>query len=182
MVSLIQSNYATVGFGSGIAVGGAGFVLQNRGGGFNLERGHTNEVAGHKRPLHTIIPAFMERGDERIAFGIMGGWNQSQAHAQFVSNVVDFGMNIQAALDAPRFSKETFPGCDVNFESRIPEATRASLAALGHQIVMRGDYSATRMGAGQAVMRDFKTGVNSGASDPRKDGAAVQELRSPAKK
>jgi gamma-glutamyltranspeptidase/glutathione hydrolase len=177
MVSLIQSNYSTVGFGSGLAVGGAGFVLQNRGGGFVLEKGHANELAGRKRPLHTIIPAFMERGDVRIAFGIMGGWNQSQAHAQFVSNVVDFGMNIQAALDAPRFSKETFPGCDVNFESRIPESTRAALAAMGHQIVMRGDYSATRMGAGQAVMRNFTTGVNTGASDPRKDGAAVQELR-----
>jgi gamma-glutamyltranspeptidase/glutathione hydrolase len=178
MVSLIQSNYSSVGFGSGIAVGGAGFALQNRGGGFTLENGHANELAGRKRPLHTIIPAFMERGDVRVAFGIMGGWNQAQAHAQFVSNVVDFGMNIQAALDAPRFSKETFPGCDVNFESRIPESTRAALGAMGHQIVMRGDYSATRMGAGQAVMRNFTTGVNTGASDPRKDGAAVQELRS----
>jgi len=177
MVSLIQSNYSSVGFGSGLAVGGAGFALQNRGGGFTLERGHPNELAGRKRPLHTIIPAFMERGDERIAFGIMGGWNQAQAHAQFVSNVADFGMNIQAALDAPRFSKETFAGCDVNLESRIPESIRADLSARGHQIVMRGDYSATRMGAGQAVLRNFKTGVNSGASDPRKDGAAVQELR-----
>ena len=177
MVSLIQSNYSSVGFGSGLAVGSAGFALQNRGGGFTLEKGHPNELAGHKRPLHTIIPAFMERGDVRIAFGIMGGWNQAQAHAQFVSNVADFGMNIQAALDAPRFSKETFPGCDVNLEARIPESTRTELAARGHQIVMRGDYSATRMGAGQAVMRDVKTGVNTGASDPRKDGAAVSELR-----
>jgi gamma-glutamyltranspeptidase / glutathione hydrolase len=178
MVSLIQSNYATVGFGSGLAVGGAGFALQNRGGGFTLERGHPNELAGRKRPFHTIIPAFMERGDVRIAFGIMGGFNQAQAHAQFVSNVVDFGMNIQAALDAPRFSKETFAGCDVNIESRIPDATRHELTALGHQLVMRGDFSATRMGAGQAVMRNFTTGVNTGASDPRKDGAAIQELRS----
>jgi len=179
MVSLIQSNYSTVGFGSGLAVAGAGFALQNRGGGFTLEKGHPNELAGRKRPLHTIIPAFMEHGDVKIAFGIMGGWNQAQAHAQFVSNVVDFNMNIQAALDAPRFSKETFPGCDVNVESRIPEAIRASLAALGHQLVMRGDFSATRMGAGQAVQRNVKTGMNSGASDPRKDGAAVQELRIP---
>jgi gamma-glutamyltranspeptidase / glutathione hydrolase len=178
MVSLIQSNYATVGFGSGLAVVGAGFALQNRGGGFTLERGHPNELAGRKRPFHTIIPAFMERGDVRIAFGIMGGFNQAQAHAQFVSNVVDFGMNIQAALDAPRFSKETFTGCDVNIESRIPDATRRELTALGHQLVMRGDFSATRMGAGQAVMRDFTTGVNTGASDPRKDGAAIQELHS----
>jgi gamma-glutamyltranspeptidase/glutathione hydrolase len=176
MVSLIQSNYSTVGFGSGIAVGGAGFALHNRGGGFTLDKTSPNVLAGRKRPLHTIIPAFMEKGDVRIAFGIMGGWNQAQAHAQFVSNVADFGMNVQAAIDAPRFSKETFAGCDVNLEARIPEATRKELAAQGHQVVMRGDYSSTRMGSGQAVRRDFTTGMNSGASDPRKDGAAVQEL------
>jgi len=93
-----------------------------------------------------------------------------------VSNIVDFGMNVQGALDAPRFSKETFPGCDVNFESRVPEATLKALTALGHSIVMRGDYSSTRMGAGQAVQRDFVKRVNFGASDPRKDGAAVAEL------
>ncbi len=177
MISLIQSNYSTVGFGSGIAVGGAGFVLHNRGGGFSLDKASPNLLAGRKRPLHTIIPAFMEKDSVRIAFGIMGGWNQAQAHAQFVSNVVDFGMNVQGALDAPRFSKETFPGCDVNFESRIAESTRAALAARGHQIIMRGDYSSTRMGAGQAVMRDFRSKVNFGASDPRKDGGAISELR-----
>jgi gamma-glutamyltranspeptidase/glutathione hydrolase len=176
MVSLIQSNFATVGFGSGLAVAGAGFVLQNRGGLFTLDGSHPNVLAGRKRPVHTIIPAFMERGDRRIAFGIMGGWNQAQAHAQFVSNVVDFGMNIQAALDAPRFSKETFPGCDVNFESRIADSTLRALRAMGHQPVMRGDFSSTRMGAGQAVERDFTTRVNVGASDPRKDGAAVAQL------
>jgi len=176
MVSLIQSNFATVGFGSGLAVGGAGFVLQNRGGLFTLDASHPNVLAGRKRPVHTIIPAFMERGDTRIAFGIMGGWNQAQAHAQFVSNVVDFGMNIQAALDAPRFSKETFPGCDVNFESRIADSTLRPLKAMGHQIVMRGDFSSTRMGSGQAVARNFTTRVNLGASDPRKDGAAIAQL------
>lgn len=177
MVSLIQSNYSTVGFGSGLAVGGAGFALHNRGGGFSLDKNSPNLLAGRKRPLHTIIPAFMEKGDVRIAFGIMGGWNQAQAHAQFVSNIVDFGMNVQGALDAPRFSKETFAGCDVNFETRIPESIRAELKARGHVIVMRGDYSSTRMGAGQAVVRDYKSGMNSGASDPRKDGAAISELR-----
>ena len=176
MVSLIQSNYSTVGFGSGLAVDGAGFVLHNRGGLFTLDASQPNILAGRKRPVHTIIPAFMQRGDVRIAFGIMGGWNQAQAHAQFVSNIVDFGMNVQGALDAPRFSKETFPGCDVNFESRVPEATLKALTALGHSIVMRGDYSSTRMGAGQAVQRDFAKRVNFGASDPRKDGAAVAEL------
>ncbi|HEY6829487.1 MAG TPA: gamma-glutamyltransferase [Gemmatimonadaceae bacterium] len=176
MVSLIQSNFATVGFGSGLAVAGAGFVLQNRGGLFTLEASHPNVLAGRKRPVHTIIPAFMERGDTRIAFGIMGGWNQAQAHAQFVSNVVDFGMNIQAALDAPRFSKETFPGCDVNFEARIADSTLRSLKAMGHQLVMRGDFSSTRMGSGQAVERNFTSRVNLGASDPRKDGAAIAQL------
>jgi gamma-glutamyltranspeptidase/glutathione hydrolase len=176
MVSLIQSNFASVGFGSGLAVGGAGFALQNRGGLFTLDPSHPNVLAGHKRPVHTIIPAFMAKDDIRIAFGIMGGWNQAQAHAQFVSNIVDFDMNPQAALDAPRFSKETFPGCDVSLEARIPEDVRKQLTALGHEIVLRGDFSATRMGSGQAVMRNATTGVNFGASDPRKDGAAVLEL------
>jgi gamma-glutamyltranspeptidase/glutathione hydrolase len=182
MISLIQSNYSTVGFGAGLTVADAGFVWHNRGAGFSFDSTSANVLAGRKRPLHTIIPAFMEKGDTRIAFGIMGGWNQAQAHAQFVSNIVDFGMNIQGAIDAPRFSKETFPGCDVNFESRIPDATLKALAAMGHKIVMRGDYSSTRMGAGQAVMRNFRTGLNSGASDPRKDGAAVSELLPPAMK
>ncbi len=177
MVSLIQSNYSTVGFGAGLGVDGAGFVLHNRGGGFTLDAASPNVLAGRKRPLHTIIPAFMERDSVRIAFGIMGGWNQAQAHAQFVSNIVDFGMNVQAALDVPRFSKDTFEGCDVNLESRIPESTRAALRARGHEIIMRGDFSSTRMGAGQAVLRDFRTGLNAGASDPRKDGSAIAELR-----
>ena len=176
VVSLIQSNYSTVGFGAGLTVGKAGFVWHNRGGGFSLDAASPNLVAGRKRPLHTIIPAFMEKGDQKVAFGIMGGWNQAQAHAQFVANVVDFGMNIQGALDAPRFSKDTFAGCDVNFEARVPQAVRDSLAAMGHVMVMRGDFSSTRMGAGQAVWRNTTTRVNAGASDPRKDGAAVSEL------
>src|SRR4029077_7405833 len=124
MVSLIQSNYSD--FGSGVVADGTGFILHNRGGLFTLDPTSPNALAPRKRPLHTIIPAFMEKGNVRIAFGIMGGWNQAQAHAQFVSNVVDFGMNIQAALDAPRFSKETFPGCDVNFESRVADSTLRS--------------------------------------------------------
>ncbi len=101
MVSLIQSNYS--GFGSGVVAGGAGFVLQNRGGLFSLDPASPNALAGDKRPLHTIIPGFMTRGDERIAFGIMGGFNQAQAHAQFVSDIADGGMNIQAALEVTAF-------------------------------------------------------------------------------
>ena len=172
LVSLIQSNYA--GFGSGIVPDGVGFMLQNRGALFTLEAGHPNALAGRKRPLHTIIPAFMEKGDGRIAFGIMGGWNQSQAHAQFVSNIVDHGMNIQAALEAARFYKPTFEGCDLLVEGRVPAHIRGELEAKGHQLEVRGDYS-TRMGGGQAVMRNFATGANYGASSPRKDGAAIPE-------
>src|SRR6266404_8770681 len=174
MVSYIQSNYSS--FGSGVVPEGTGFALQNRGALFSLSSDSPNFLAGHKRPLHTIIPAFMSRGKVRIAFGIMGGWNQSQAHAQFVSNLVDHKMNIQAALEAPRFTKQTFEGCDVELESRFPETTRSELAARGHKIELRGDF-ASSVGGGQAVMRDCETGINYGASDPRKDGAAIPELR-----
>ncbi len=172
MVSLIQSNYSA--FGSFLVAGDTGFALQNRGALFNLEPATPDVVAGHKRPLHTIIPAFMERGDERIAFGIMGGFNQAQAHAQFVSNVVDFGMNIQAALEAPRFTKLSFDGCDVDMEDRIPASVRDELTARGHQIRVLGPYS-SRVGGGQATERNVATGVNFGASDPRKDGEAIPE-------
>jgi gamma-glutamyltranspeptidase/glutathione hydrolase len=172
MVSLIQSNFSQ--FGSGIVADGTGFVLQNRGALFSLDPASPNALAGHKRPLHTIIPGFMTRGDERIAFGIMGGFNQAQAHAQFVANVVDFGMNIQAALEAARFSKHTFAGCDVEMEDRIELSVRDALAKRGHEIEVRGSFSSD-MGGGQAVRRDFSSGVNFGASDPRKDGAAIPQ-------
>lgn len=172
MVSYIQSNYNS--FGSGLVPDGAGFVLQNRGGLFSLDPNHPNALAGRKRPLHTIIPAFMTKGDVRIAFGIMGGWNQSQAHAQFVSDVVDHQMNIQAALEAARFTKQSFAGCDVEMESRVPAAVRDALVARGHQIELRGTF-ASSVGGGQAVMRDYAKGINYGASDPRKDGAAIPQ-------
>jgi gamma-glutamyltranspeptidase/glutathione hydrolase len=109
----------------------------------------------------------------RIGFGIMGGWNQAQAHAQFVSNVVDHDLNIQQALEAPRFTKLTFPGCDVMIESRLPEDTREELSKLGHSVEVLIPYS-SRVGGGQAVMRNGE-GVNFGGSDPRKDGAALPE-------
>lgn len=173
MVSLIQSNYES--FGSGIVAPGTGFALHDRGGLFSLDPASPNALAGRKRPLHTIIPAFAQKGDTRVAFGIMGGWNQSQAHAQFVANLVDFKMNIQAALEAPRFSKHSFNGCDVMMENRISQKVRDELAARGHKIELRGPFSSL-VGGGQAVMRDFATGVNYGASDPRKDGQAVAEI------
>ena len=175
MVSYIQSNYNS--FGSGVVPEGVGFALQNRGGLFRLDPSHPNALAGRKRPLHTIIPAFMTKGDVRIAFGIMGGWNQSQAHAQFVANVVDHGMNIQAALEAPRFTKMTFDGCDVGMESRVPLPIRAELEERGHRIKVLGSFDSD-VGGGQAVMCDFERRINFGASDPRKDGCATpQPLR-----
>jgi gamma-glutamyltranspeptidase/glutathione hydrolase len=173
MVSLIQSNFAE--FGSGIVAPGTGFALQNRGALFNLDPNSPNALAGRKRPIHTIIPGFAQKGDTRVAFGIMGGWNQSQAHAQFIADLVDFKMNIQAALEAPRFSKRTFQGCDVQMENRISGKVREELTAKGHKIQVMGAFSSV-VGGGQAVLRDFATGVNYGASDPRKDGQAIAEL------
>jgi len=173
MVSLIQSNYEL--FGSGIVAPGTGFALHNRGALFTLDPDSPNLLAGHKRPLHTIIPAFAQKGDTRVAFGIMGGWNQSQAHAQFIANLADYRMNIQSALEAARFTKHTFAGCDVAMENRIPKKVRDELEAKGHKIQVLGTFS-TEVGGGQAVMRDSAKGINYGASDPRKDGAAIPEL------
>jgi gamma-glutamyltranspeptidase/glutathione hydrolase len=172
IVSWIQSIFSN--FGSGITVEGMGFELQNRGAGFTLDPAHPNVLAGGKRPYHTIIPGFMERGDSHIGFGIMGGPNQPLAHAQFVSNFVDFGMNLQQALEAPRFTKLGPAGCDVLIESRVPEATLRQLIEMGHEIAVRPEYT-QEMGRGQAIMHDSRTGTNYAASDPRADGAATPE-------
>ena len=170
IVSLIQSNYA--GFGSGLVPKGAGFMLHNRGNLFTLAPGQPNTLEGNKRPLHTIIPGFLQKGDVRIGFGIMGGWNQSQAHAQFVSDIVDSGMTIQQALEAGRFTKGTFDGCDVEIESSVPADVRDELKALGHALDVK-PLRTGNFGYGQAVLYDRKTGVKQGASDPRHDGEAV---------
>ncbi len=172
MTSWIQSVYAE--FGSGVTVEGMGFLLQNRGGGFTLEPKHPNVLVGGKRPFHTIIPAFMERGDQHIGFGIMGGANQPLAHAQFVSNLVDYNMNLQAALEAPRFTKRNSTGCDLSIEVRVPASTLQQLSERGHQIAIRREYT-QEMGRGQAILHNSKTGTNYAASDPRADGAAVPE-------
>ncbi|HET9321343.1 MAG TPA: gamma-glutamyltransferase, partial [Bryobacteraceae bacterium] len=172
IASLIQSVYLS--FGSGVAVEGYGFHLQDRGGLFEMDAAHPNALAGRKRPFHTIIPAFMEKGPVHIGFGIMGGLNQAQAHAQFVSYVVDHEMNIQAGLEAPRFTKLNFGGCDVMIEARVPADVRTELGDRGHRLDLQGDFSSW-MGGGQVVVHDSATGVNYGASSPRKDGAAVPE-------
>ena len=175
IASLIQSVYDY--FGSGVAVSGMGFVLQSRGALFVLDPKHPDALAPHKRPFHTIIPAFMERGNEHIGFGIMGGSNQPLAHAQFVSNVVDYGWNVQAALSAPRFTiRDTGEPirCTVLLESRVAPEVQNQLRQKGHDLVLREDYSAL-MGRGQAVLHNSATGTNFGASDPRADGCAEPE-------
>jgi gamma-glutamyltranspeptidase / glutathione hydrolase len=172
IVSLIQSNYDS--FGSGVAVLGRGFVLQDRGGLFVLDPQHPNVLAPRKRPFHTIIPAFMEKGDMHIGFGIMGGANQPLAHAQFVSNTADYGMNVQAALEAPRF---TIPGeirCDIVIESRVRPEVRDELIKKGHHLIVRKEYTSL-MGRGQAILHNSATHINYGASDPRADGSAEPE-------
>ncbi|MEO8259936.1 MAG: gamma-glutamyltransferase [Acidobacteriota bacterium] len=172
VASLIQSNFAN--FGSGVVPDGAGFVLQSRGGLFTFDRALPNALAPRKRPLQTVIPAFMKREHVRVGFGVMGGWNQPQAHVQVISNIVDHGLNIQQALEAPRFVKLTFAGTDVMMEARFPADVREELARRGHEIDLQGEFS-NMVGGGQAVLRDHRAGVNYGASDPRKDGAALPE-------
>ena len=173
VVSLIQSLFSA--FGSGVAVRGGGFHLHNRGVAFRLEEGRPNVLRPGKRPFHTIIPGAMQMGTRRIGFGIMGGLNQPQAHAQFVSWMADHGFHAQQALEAPRFVKYTFTGCDVRVESRVSEAVRGELARRGHELEVVGAYSPGDMGGGQAVVCDDATGVKAGASSPRKDGAAIPE-------
>ena len=172
ILSFIQSNYSA--FGSGVTVDGMGFVLQNRGGLFSLDAQSANVLAGRKRPFHTIIPGFMQRGDEHIGFGIMGGFNQPLAHAQFVSNVADYHMNIQAAMEEPRFAVNAKLGCNIVIESRVTQASIDALTKMGHQLEVRKEYSTT-MGRGQAVLHNSATGINYGASDPRADGSAIPE-------
>jgi gamma-glutamyltranspeptidase / glutathione hydrolase len=172
IVSLIQSLYNE--FGSAVVVDGYGFPLQDRGALFSLDPASPNVVAPRKRPYHTIIPGFMQKGDLHVGFGIMGGANQPQAHAQFVSDVVDYGMDLQGALEAPRFRNVALAGCTYYFENRVPEAVRDRLTKMGYTIRLRGAFSSV-VGGGHAVMYDAATGMKYGASSPRKDGAAVPE-------
>jgi len=175
IVSLIQSNYSA--FGSGITVRGMGFALQNRGALFMLDPSKPDALAPRKRPFHTIIPAFMERGDEHIGFGIMGGANQPLAHAQFVSDVVDYEMNLQAAMETARFTvRSNFDvGCKILIEDRVPSDVRQQLLGMGHQLEVRGDFSLF-MGRGQAIDHNTRTGLNTAASDARTDGSAEPEI------
>jgi len=171
IVSLIQSNYS--GFGSGLVPPDTGFMLHNRGALFTLEEEQANTLEPRKRPLHTIIPAFMEKDGMQIGFGIMGGWNQAQAHAQFVANIADYGFDIQEALEAGRFTKGSFSGCDVRIEVLIPSAVRDQLTERGHELEERPPRTGG-FGYGQAVMGTAE-GVHFGASEPRHDGMAIPQ-------
>ena len=167
MISLIQSNY--MGFGSGVVVPGTGISLQNRGAGFSLEQGHANEVAGGKRPFHTIIPGFMTRDGQPLAtFGVMGGPIQPPGHVQTVVRMVDYAMNPQAALDAPRWKVNM--GRSIDLESSADGTLREGLIALGHRLESVPD-SYMDFGAGQVILRAENGYI--AASDPRRDGQAA---------
>ena len=175
MVSLIQSNYR--GMGSGMVPPGLGFMLQDRGELFSLDPTHANALEGGKRPFHTIIPAFITKdGEPFLSFGVMGGATQPQAHAQIVINLVDFGMNLQEAGDAPRIvhsgsSQPTdevmLDGGSISLEKGFGEAIEKQLEGLGHVI----KYDKGSFGGYQAIMK--KDGVYFGASESRKDGQAA---------
>jgi gamma-glutamyltranspeptidase/glutathione hydrolase len=176
MVSLIQSNYR--GMGSGMTPDGCGFILQDRGELFSLKDGHPNVYAPGKRPFHTIIPAFVTRGGKPwLSFGVMGGAMQPQGHVQILVNLIDFGMNLQEAGDAPRVRHDGSSeptdevmrdGGQVILEKGASPATVKALEARGHHVKVENDGD---FGGYQAILRD-EHGVYFGASESRKDGAA----------
>jgi gamma-glutamyltranspeptidase/glutathione hydrolase len=169
MVSWIQSLY--MGFGSGLTAGTTGIQLQNRGANFVLEEGHPNQVAPGKRPYNTIIPGFITRhGQAWSSYGVMGGFMQPQGHLQVGVNLVDFDMNPQAAMDAPRF--RWIRDKHVALEPAIPDDVYAGLARRGHELMDRAPAAHYSYGGGQVIVRD-SNGTLIGGSDPRKDGAAV---------
>jgi len=170
-VSFINSLYH--GFGSGLVVPDTGVCLQNRGACFVLEQGHPNALAGGKRPYHTIIPAMALRdGSLWLSFGVMGGFMQPQGHLQVLSNLVDHGLDPQAALDAPRFRVDERGGPQVSIETGVPAETCEALEAMGHRVLLQPAFW-SGFGGGQIIAVDGATGVLEGGSDPRKDGCAV---------
>ncbi len=164
MVSMIQSNYS--GFGSGLVVPGTGISLHNRGNNFSLDPKHANFLAPGKRPYHTIIPGFVTKDNRAIGpFGVMGGFMQPQGHVQVIMNTIDFGLNPQAAVDAPRWL--WVKDKKVKFETNFPGHIVHALARLGHVVDFSVDYSI--FGRSQIIWRD-KNGVLAGGSESRADG------------
>ena len=164
-VSLIYSIYKS--FGSGLASSKFGINFQNRGSGFTLEKGHPNEAMGGRRPMHTIIPGMLRKGGKvTMPFGVMGGAYQPNGHARFMSNMLDFGMDAQSAIDAPR----CFSDAGIfNVERGYSDDVRAELADLGHTVAIPEGP----IGGAQSILINHESGVFEGASDPRKDGCAL---------
>ena len=167
MVSYIQSNY--MGFGSGLVVPGTGIALHNRGCNFSLDPAHANALAPGKRPYHTIIPGFLTKDGRAIGpFGVMGAFVQPQGHLQVVTGMLDFGLNPQAALDAPRW--QWLRDKTVELEAGFPAEIAAELAARGHDIQWAGEN--LHLGRGQIILRD-ENGVLAGGTEPRTDGTVA---------
>jgi gamma-glutamyltranspeptidase/glutathione hydrolase len=167
-VSLIQSLFSD--FGSGVVAGDTGILLHNRGSAFNLTPGSPDQIAPHKRPLHTLIPAFvMKDGKPWFSFGVMGGDHQAQGHTQVLLNAIDFGMNVQEAGEAARV---THGNNGLLVESNVPEAVRAALIQRGHKVTSNANPGGA-FGGFQGIMFDPRTGVLMGGSDVRKDGLAI---------
>ncbi|MFC3039590.1 gamma-glutamyltransferase [Virgibacillus xinjiangensis] len=165
MVSFIQSNY--MGFGSGLVVPGTGIALQNRGHNFSMDPKHVNALEGGKKSYHTIIPGFLSKGNQPVGpFGVMGGFMQPQGHVQVAMNTIDFGLNPQAALDAPRW--QWMGDKIVEVEHRFPHHIAQELQAKGHQI--RYQLEPNSFGRGQAIWRDAESGVLAGGTESRTDG------------
>ena len=144
-----------------------GINFQNRGAGFTLERGHPNEAAGFKRPMHTIIPGILRQSDKfTMPFGVMGGAYQPNGHVRYMSNLVDFDMNIQEAIDGPR---SFYDNGDLMLERGYTNLVRDGLKNMGHKV----EVPNSPIGGGQAIKINWELGVLEGASDPRKDGCAI---------
>ena len=168
MVSYIQSNY--MGFGSGIVVPGTGIALQNRGADFSLDPTHENALKPSKKTYHTIIPGFLTKDDHAVGpFGVMGGYMQPQGHVQVVMNTIDFHLNPQAALDAPRW--QWIEDKKISVEHSFPQHIAQELAAKGHEVEVALD--AGSFGRGQIIWRDPVTGVLMGGTEQRTDGAVA---------
>ena len=164
MVSMIQSNY--MGFGSGIVVPGTGIALHNRGHNFTMEEGHANALAGGKKPYHTIIPGFLTKDGAAIGpFGVMGGFMQPQGHLQVLMNTIDFKMNPQDALDAPRW--QWVGGKTIQVEPDFPAQFAKDLADMGHDIQVQKNTA--DFGRGEIIWRN-EQGVLCGGTEPRTDG------------
>lgn len=166
MVSYIQSNY--MGFGSGIVIPGTGISMQNRGHSFSLDAAHDNRLEPGKKTYHTIIPGFLTRHGRAVGpFGVMGGFMQPQGHVQVVMNMIDFELNPQAALDAPRW--QWLEGKTIEVEPSFPDHLAQSLMRKGH--IIRRANSSGGFGRGQIIIRDEQNGVLIGGTESRTDGA-----------